>query len=343
MLSILPLLATLSNSRTNLPWPLIATAMIGGTLLALGNISFQWATHYGLPLTTTLALQASLTVLLGTSLNYVLEPQQTPYPEWLVTGVCTFLIAIGLAWRLQWLYGAHSMAVPTQSSSNTPTYSAVLELPYGALQRKESDAVTVVDSEDSTSISPPRNNRRGLLIAVAGGLCFGFFSPAFNVAVNDPLGWTKVATGEKAQSDIDAGARVFLVNVWFSLAFGAASVVANLLLLREEAGPSHATLRQMLHHYATQATWNDRRVALTAGAVCAAGNVLQFHGGQLVGYATSDLVQAYPLVSTLWDFWWFDEFSNVRWCCSRLALLLVSMYTAYLGGIVLLAVSSMEF
>ena len=30
---------------------------------------------------------------------------------------------------------------------------------------------------------------RGLLVSAAGGLCFGFFSPLFNIAVNDEFGW----------------------------------------------------------------------------------------------------------------------------------------------------------
>jgi hypothetical protein len=79
-----------------------------------------------------------------------------------------------------------------------------------------------------------------------------------------------------------------------------------------------------------------------AGLVCATGNVLQFHGGQLVGYATADLVQAYPLVSTLLDMSWFGEFQSVEWCKSRLAFLLVAMYVAYLSGIGLLAMSSLD-
>ena len=101
-------------------------------------------------------------------------------------------------------------------------------------------------------------------------------------------------------------------------------------------------LGEIMWAYMTQASWMDRRVALLAGIVCAAGNVLQFHGGQLVGYATADLVQAYPLISTLWDILWFGEFAHVQWCCSRLSLLLVSMYVAYVGGIVLLSVSSVD-
>ena len=55
--------------------PLVLSAIVGGSLLSLGNMSTQWATTmYASPLTTVLALQASLTVVLGTSINYKLEP-----------------------------------------------------------------------------------------------------------------------------------------------------------------------------------------------------------------------------------------------------------------------------
>ena len=50
--------------------PLVLSAIVGGSLLSLGNMSTQWATTmYASPLTTVLALQASLTVVLGTSIN----------------------------------------------------------------------------------------------------------------------------------------------------------------------------------------------------------------------------------------------------------------------------------
>jgi glucose uptake protein GlcU len=85
----------------------------------------------------------------------------------------------------------------------------------------------------------------------------------------------------------------------------------------------------------------DRVWAWLAGVVCALGNVLQFQGGQRVGYATADLVQAYPLISTIWDIFLFGEFATVR-MKSHLGCLLLGMYASYLAGIFLLAASSMQ-
>ena len=73
--------------------------------------------------------------------------------------------------------------------------------------------------------------------------------------------------------------------------------------------------------------------------MCAFGNVLQFQGGQLVGYATADLVQAYPIVSILWDVYLFGEF---RQASRTLVLLLFGMYISYFLGIGLLASSTAD-
>jgi hypothetical protein len=276
--------------------------MVGGCLLALGNLSFQWATVvYRAPLTTILALQASLTVILGTSLNYILEPQQTPHPEFLIAGVFVFLTAIGFATfaqcvyaastegRSSWSGGGSAAGGSGRGTTNNIPYTAVLELAYGSLQRKESDAMTVVDSEDTVPVDCDQyhhhRNVKGLLVAFAGGLCFGFFSPAFNIAVNDPFGWTTTSPfsqGEEETVDRSTQSLVFTVNVWFSLAFFATSWIGNLLLLHSETVTSYNSQSTSVLHiigtYLTQGSWNDRRVALGAGLVCAAGNVLQFHG-----------------------------------------------------------------
>jgi hypothetical protein len=67
------------------------------------------------------------------------------------------------------------------------------------------------------------------------------------------------------------------------------------------------------------AYWNvpfsSRMLALLAGLICGSRNLLQFQGGIIVDLATADLVEAYPLVFTVWDIyiywrilqsWWQD-------------------------------------
>ena len=70
-----------------------------------------------------------------------------------------------------------------------------------------------------------------------------------------------------------------------------------------------------------------------------AANVLQFLGGQAAGYAASDLVQANPIIATLWGIFLFHEFH--RSTTSKLTyVFLACMYALYIGAVVLLAISA---
>ena len=402
----------------------ILTACGGGALLSVGNLSMQWAvTVFEAPLTTVLALQSSLTVVLGTSLNFMLEPEKTHHPFTLLTGVLVFLTAIGLASTAQYTYqngkqhhdedtityqhdnfrpylrhGSSIMGIELEEENHPSNTIATTEtvdtnVPYGSnLHHRHEGGEDFLNSnhrngklrvipngisstspnisahsfqkdnlhnsnnnlngivpEDMeypipTSSAPPTMVQpwHGIAVAVAGGLCFGFFSPAVNIAVNDPFQW-QTQTHTNTQEEAATDNTVAQANLWFALAFWLASCFGNLALLRREQqqAPSQQSFRQVLSAYIYQggSLW-DRKLALAAGSVCAAGNLLQFKGGQELGYATADLVQAYPLISTVWDVFVFGEFRLVR-IPSRLFLLLVGMYVAYLSGIFLLAASSM--
>ena len=300
--------------------PLILVAMLGGALLSFGNMSLQWSTVVcGAPLTTVVALQASLTVMLGTSLNYLLEPGQTPRPSLLVAGVFVFLVAIAMAAKAQLLY--------TQQQECASRSYAVVEMQYGSNIEDVIERDSSVDYSERELPSTTKKPMIGVLVATMGGLCFGFFSPAFNIAVNDPFAWTS--------ADHHTLMAVARANCWFSLAFAMASVVGNIWLLQRNGG----SLSHIVVGYVSESSFVGRRHAIAAGIVCALRNILQFQGGQLVGYATADLVQAYPLVSTVWDVVLFNEFSTVS-LFSRLSVLLPTMYSAYIAGIILLAASS---
>jgi glucose uptake protein GlcU len=161
------------------------------------------------------------------------------------------------------------------------------------------------------------------VVAIFGGFCFGFFSPAFNLAVNDPLGF-----GDGRPLSVP------VANLWFSLSFTLTSVVGNIILMHyppKSAGLDRTTFGCYLSERFTQ-----RRMSLLAGFVCGLGNVLQFQSGSLVGFATADLVQAFPLISTVWDMLIFGEFSNAG---KLVVFYLSAMYAAYISAIGLLASS----
>ena len=321
---------------------LVMVSMLGGVFLSFGNLSLQWCTSvFGAPLTTVVALQASLTVVLGTSINYFLEPEKTASAEMLLGGVLVFLIAIALATRAHLLYcqreqmqqGGYSPKIELKEGGYTTIESKYA--PSNHSNSKQQYMTTQDESIESSShyeelySNEPHNlytvsPQFALVVAMLGGCSFGFFSPAFNIAVNNPFGW-------------DGGAKlsVPVANLFFSFAFMLASVCGNIRLIYTPPSAG-GLIPTSISDYLTE-PFTERRLAFIAGLMCGLANVLQFQGGSIVGFATADLVQAYPLVSTVWDVMLFGEFSRPG--CTITAYI-ISMYVMYLAGIGLMISSA---
>jgi hypothetical protein len=172
--------------------------------------------------------------------------------------------------------------------------------------------------------SETRSPRLALIVSVFGGCCFGFFSPAFNVAVNDPFGFS----GGSSLS-------VPLANLWFSVAFTVASFAGNVPLMYNP--PSQFGMLETTFAEYCLETLSERKLAIFAGLLCGSANLLQFQGGSLVGFATADLVQAFPLVSTLWDIFLFGEFRRAG---GTIIFYILAMYSMYICGITFLISSA---
>ena len=306
----------------------------GGVLLMFGNLSMQRALLMGVPLTIVLPLQGSLTVVIGTTINYFLQPERSE-PHLLSAGVVAFLLAILLSAAAQRTHersiGAtrRLMRPPTMRSVPLACCHQCTETPLIADQ-----AATHATSE-TTAVAPsswppyPLRSRspglNGLCVAAGGGVCFGFFSPAFNIAVNDELGWIQAAGGKPLG--------LFAANLYFCLCFTLSGWVANLAIMA--CPPPGAASSSLLAYL--RSPCRGRALATLAGVVCALGNGSQFLGGSLAGFAAADLVQAFPLVGTLWGIGCFGEF---RGASRQVFCLLGSMYTAFIAAVALLAVSA---
>lgn len=164
----------------------------------------------------------------------------------------------------------------------------------------------------------------GLVLAALGGLCFSLFSPAFNVATNDQLHLLPEGTQPLT---------VYTAYFYFALSFTAAAAVVNVYLLYRPTRPAQ---RSSLQGWVADGG-AGRGWALGAGALCGCGNALQFMGGQAAGYAAADLVQAYPLWSTMLGIVFFREF---RPSSCVVKLLLAAMYATYAAAVALLAASA---
>jgi len=98
------------------------------------------------------------------------------------------------------------------------------------------------------------------------------------------------------------------------------------------SGASKSTLL----HYIFDDPLHERTLAMLAGAVCSVGNFLQFQGGSMAGFAAADMVEAFPLVATVWDLVVFGEF---RHCSTTVLSTLTGMCFAYVLGISSIAFS----
>ena len=133
--------------------------------------------------------------------------------------------------------------------------------------------------------------RPGLVLAAAGGCCFGFFTPAFNLTVNDELGWAAAGGGRPLG--------VFAANGFFCLAFAASAWVVGLALMRWPP-PGGAAL--VADRVPPQLGFAGRGRALGFALLAghSARSATPRSSWRLARRVAADLVQAYPLVSTLW-------------------------------------------
>ncbi|KAM3398155.1 hypothetical protein P3S68_001669 [Capsicum galapagoense] len=73
-------------------WPSVLFAMAGGVVLSLGNLATQYALAF-VGLSVTEVVSASITVVIGTTVNYYLDDKINKV-ESLFPGVGCFLIAV---------------------------------------------------------------------------------------------------------------------------------------------------------------------------------------------------------------------------------------------------------
>lgn len=372
VLLVAAVLAVVSGEPlANAGWPSIFLAGGGGVLLMLGNLSMQRALLMGVPLTIVLPLQGSLTVSLGTGINFGLQPDRSE-PHILGAGVLAFLVAILLSALahvaherspsqasrtrqcrqpmargvrcccccclseeapLMTEIGVTSSSAEIESSASAPeaaaevaTASSSAHFPTLPPLGAQPDARSAGAIQNTARDLPRREGDAvaGLCVAAGGGLCFGFFSPAFNLAVNDELGWIRGAGGEPLG--------VFAANLYFCLCFAASGWAANLGLMR---CPPPGAARSSLSAY-VRSSRHGRGLAVLAGSVCALGNGAQFLGGSMAGFAAADLVQAFPLIGTLWGIGCLGEF---RRASRRVYALLAAMYVTFIAAVSLLALS----
>ncbi|KAK1611325.1 hypothetical protein QYE76_034998 [Lolium multiflorum] len=311
-------------------WPSVLFIMAGGVVLSIGNLSTQYALAYvGLSLTEVIS--SSMVVLIGTTVNYFLD-KRINRAGILFTGVACFLAAVILGSSVH-----ASNALDNEQKLSGSTNSYKLGKSGGGKQVKGKDAPRdmedgafadyatkaeagtadyLIELEEQRSIKIFGSSTYvGLGIVFFSGICFSFFSPAFNLATNDQ--WHTLKDGVPHLV-------VYTAFFYFSISCFIIGIGLNILFLyRPMAGVPKSSFKAYLND------WEGRQWALLAGFLCGFGNGFQFMGGQAAGYAAADAVQALPLVSTFWGILLFGEYrKSSKKTYTLLALMLVMFIAA---------------
>ncbi|THU58726.1 hypothetical protein C4D60_Mb03t17460 [Musa balbisiana] len=328
-------------------WPSTLFAMSGGIVLSLGNLSTQYAWAY-VGLSVTEVISSSITVVIGTTLNYFLD-DRINRAEILFPGAACFLVAVCLgsavhssnaADNTKKLSGSasNSMSKTCNSrdqevSKNLPDKDEPRDLEDGGLvsgsninteKAKVGTAEFLIQLENKRSIKVIGSNTfLGLSIVFFAGICFSLFSPAFNLATNDQ--WHTLNQGVPHLV-------VYTAFFYFSSSCFVVGIGLNIYFLYK---PVLGLPRSSFTAYLKD--WKGRHWALLAGLLCGFGNGFQFMGGQAAGYAAADSVQALPLVSTFWGVVLFGEY---RRSSRRTYVLLVSMLFMFVVAVGVLMASS---
>ncbi|XAR65277.1 hypothetical protein NMG60_11009337 [Bertholletia excelsa] len=322
-------------------WPSVLFAMAGGVVLSVGNLSTQYAWAF-VGLSVVEVVSSSLTVVIGTTLNYFLDDKINK-AEILFPGVGCFLIAVCLGSavhasnsadnrrKLDTYSNDYKMAeVDTNTSASkepNPNQGGTKDPENGNVtteKTKFGSAVFLMELENRRAIKVfGRNIMIGLAITFFAGVCFSLFSPAFNLATNDQ--WHKLKPGVPHLS-------VYTAFFYFSVSCFVIAIILNITFLYY---PIFNLPRTSIRAYLKD--WNGRGWAFLAGLLCGFGNGLQFMGGQAAGYAAADAVQALPLVSTFWGIILFGEY---RRSSRRTYILLAGMLSMFIAAVGVLMASS---
>ncbi|XP_038681471.1 ureide permease 2-like isoform X4 [Tripterygium wilfordii] len=315
-------------------WPSVLFAMAGGVVLSLGNLSTQYAWAF-VGLSVAEVITSSITVVIGTTLNYFLDDKINK-AEILFPGVACFMIAVCLGSAVHSSNAADNRVKLSNLASDQNLAAGMT--PASAFEGRkdlENGNATVEKAKFGTAdFLVELENRRaikvlgksivmGLAITFFAGVCLSLFSPAFNLATNDQ--WHTLKKGVPKLV-------LYTAYFYFSVSCFVIAIILNIILLyRPVLKLSRSSLKAYLND------WNGRSWALLAGLLCGFGNGLEFMGGQAAGYAAADSVQALPLVSTFWGIILFGEY---RRSSRRTYILLVSMLTMFIIAVGVLMASS---
>ena len=357
---------------------LVIFAMLGGVCVMFGNITLSRAAAMqdGIELSTGMPLQASMTVTIGTSINYVLQPERSrPVP--LFVGVVAFLAAIASSAVASQRMAPKPVTI-TNSSSSSPfpdEDDASCGRQKDAGGEAHEDEALIGGSSKSAGIDTPTttstssntlhhqydslgiDSSRELRDEELSVVVHGEASPKKSMS-SPPGRWSAraislfiVVLGGLALGGFTPCFNIS-VNDQFGWLDGTGKTplsvwIANLYFALG-FGLSATILNVTVMYRPLRGSsvssipkylrdgGSGRYLAFAAGFINAIGNTLQFLGADLAGFAAADLVQAYPLVGTVISYFLLGELRGMDRLTRRLVIF---MYIAYISAVALMIVS----
>ncbi|KAI3955149.1 hypothetical protein MKX01_034178 [Papaver californicum] len=297
------------DGKPSMPNFITQLHQVSGVFLCLGTLAIQYAwALVGLPVTDVTA--SSITVVIGTTLNYFLDDRINKAAI-LFPGVACFLIAVLLGSAVHVSNGTDNKA---KLSSYTDEVGAIgISGSENAYKHTDGNK----DLEDgNVNVEKVEVGTADFLIELENtrAIKVGVVSIIYNDSMNGQV-----------CSPFSCLHCVFLLFGFLFYNCYYSKHHLHVLNLPQSSLKAYVN------------DWNGRNWALLAGLICGFGNGLHFMGGQAAGYAAANAVQAFPLVSIFWGILLFGEY---RKSSKRTYALLVSMLLMFIVAVAILMASS---
>ena len=283
----------------------IVLACASGMIVSMGNLLFVFAQVY-LGVTATGFIAGGLALVLGTGVNYAIDPSKSD-PAMLFGGVAASFVAVIFS-TLSQKYIQEDRKTQ-QSSLQSPAPGSIaaelvnMETAVTVEPPKEGDEVqefhydgtgshkaSIVPHEKQVQMSPSptapsaetttgapstaaTSSALGLMLAVVGGTFQGIFSPIFNLSVNpDRFDSTPLTT--------------YTAFLLFCLSFFFAGMVCNIGRLWWTGRADSLSLAQIGREWAAiDLKWHV--IAMGAGVFCNVANICIAMSGATLGFAAA--------------------------------------------------------
>eukprot|EP00298_Acanthocystis_sp_HF-20_P011714 c19533_g1_i1.p1 GENE.c19533_g1_i1~~c19533_g1_i1.p1 ORF type:complete len:361 (+),score=86.71 c19533_g1_i1:95-1177(+) len=246
-------------------------ALLAGATIATGNMLYVYGAHR-VGISVGMFIQAAGAIVIGATLNYILEPTKSD--------PLLLFIAVGLSFLA---LCACTVANKIRSSQVAPANTVSYIINEDKETKKESSSV-------------------GVLFCVFSSICTAFFSPIFSMSVQGKD--NENATIKVPEDRLSPYTAIF----FWGIGFTTAGIIIPFCVLQSEKIRMPSANSNPLNH----GKFYDYFLSGIAGVITGFANICIFTGGDSAGFAAAlSISMSNPLIGCLWGIFYWHEFSNV--------------------------------